>query len=144
MSSEIQIEIRALAKDGSWVAARTLSVVESQPGSGCTMKEVMETLLVGEQARRISRRDDSIAKDEDTLLEALNAGGSRVSLEGQSRHLPPLAEILCRIEEALHDGLLLVVLNGQPWKEWTVSRVLPNPSTLWFARTVWLQHHSWS
>lgn len=139
MPSDLQIDIRVLKPDG-WAVARSIHVKMSE--SGLSMREVMDVVLSGERQQRL--KSPQGIQDEASLIQALETGGTRTPLEGQLRHLPPLAELLSRVEQSLRDGLILVILNGEPWKEWEMPRLLPNPSQLWIARKVWLQHHTWS
>lgn len=139
MSSDLQIDIRVLKPDGWGVAS---SIHLKMPESGLSMREVMEAVLSEERQMRL--KTPPSLQDEAALIQALEAGGTRTPLEGQLRHLPPLSELLSRVEQSLRDGLILVILNGEPWNEWETPLTLPSSSSLWIARKVWLQHHAWS
>lgn len=137
--SDLRIHVRVLKPDG-WAVERFIPL--QMPGAGLSLREVMEAVLDDERQRRLTVPPG--LQDETSLIQALDSGGTRTPPEGQLRHPPPLSELLSRAEQALRDGLILVVLNDAPWKEWESPRLLPDPSSLWIARTVWLQQHTWS
>lgn len=139
VTTDLQIDIRVLKPDG-WAVGRSIQI--KMPDEGLCMREVMEVVIDDERRRRLA--DPPSHEDEASLIRALGSGGTRTPLEGQLRHLPSLPELLSRVEQSLRDGLILVILNGEPWTEWEMSCLPPNPSSLWFARTAWLQHGTWA
>ncbi|MGV3661675.1 MAG: hypothetical protein ACO1TE_15925 [Prosthecobacter sp.] len=139
MTTDLQIDIRVLKPDG-WAVGRSIQL--KMPEAGVCMREVMEGVLEDERQRRL--KGPPGLHDEASLIQALDTGGTRTQVEGEWRDLPPLSKLLCKVEQSLRDELILVILNGEPWREWEMSCLPPNPSSLWIARTVWLQHGTWS
>ena len=136
------LHLRILNPDGSWKTLRTLSLPVKEAAEGWSLQEVVQTILTDERTRRLASPSPTAdtPKDKDSILAALATGGVRVPLPLEVWQMPADDELLRSVVQSLRDGLLLPVLNGEPWKEWTELRVLPKYSELWFAHSVWLQN----